>query len=50
MNKKKNLILLLTLLFIASCGGSGETETVEESPSEESVANSETSINNESDS
>ena len=50
MNKKKNLIFLLTILFIASCGGSGETETVEESPSEESVANSETSINNESDS
>ena len=49
MNKKKNSTLLLTLLFIASCGGSGETETVEESPSEESLANSETSINNESD-
>ena len=50
MNKKKTAILLLTLLFIASCGGSGDTGAVEESPNEESVANNETSINNESDS
>ena len=50
MNKKKNAILLLTLVFIASCGGSGDTGAAEESPNEESVANNETSINNESDS
>ena len=50
MNKKKNAILLLTLLFKVSCGGSGDTGAAEESPNEESVANNETSINNESDS
>ena len=50
MNKKKNAILLLTLVFIVSCGGSGDTGAAEESPNEESVANNETSINNESDS
>ena len=50
MNKKKPPILLLTLLFIVSCGGSGDTGAVEESPNEESVANNETGINNESDS
>jgi len=57
MDKKKNFILLLTLLFVISCGSS-ETPIVEEPSSAENIGNNEqtntnneqTKINNESDS
>ena len=47
MDKKKNFILLLTFLFVISCGSS-ETSIVEEPSSVENIGNNEqTNTNNE---